>query len=42
MASERFEACVQVMRTNGAIARRFERALGGLHGLSLGDLVLLH
>ena len=42
MASERFEACVQVIRTNGAIARRFERALGGLHGLSLGDLVLLH
>jgi DNA-binding MarR family transcriptional regulator len=42
VATERFEACVQVMRTNGALSRRFERALGGLHGLSLSDLVLLH
>jgi DNA-binding MarR family transcriptional regulator len=42
VSTDRFEACVQVLRTNGAVARRFERALGGLHGLSLGDLVLLH
>jgi DNA-binding MarR family transcriptional regulator len=42
MPTDRFDACVQVLRTNGAVARRFERALGGLHGLSLGDLVLLH